>query len=141
MLHSANGWSRLHKMLTASPLCRRNTLLRCPNLSARLPFSIQPRDAGVRASWHRFRPRALFHLCELPPARLLWLLRAAAPRLARGVRGDAKDTRLWPVFLLYCAPGITRGGHYHHTKTEKFLVIKGKARFRFRHTQTGSCMN
>ena len=22
-------------------------------------------------------------------------------------------------------PGITRGGHYHHTKTEKFLVIKG----------------
>jgi len=30
-------------------------------------------------------------------------------------------------------PGITRGGHYHHTKTEKFLVIKGDARFRFRH--------
>ena len=33
--------------------------------------------------------------------------------------------------------GITRGGHYHHTKTEKFLVIKGQARFRFRHMQTG----
>ncbi len=30
-------------------------------------------------------------------------------------------------------PGITRGGHYHHSKTEKFLVIKGKACFRFRH--------
>lgn len=30
-------------------------------------------------------------------------------------------------------PGATRGGHYHHTKTEKFLVIKGYARFRFRH--------
>jgi UDP-2-acetamido-2,6-beta-L-arabino-hexul-4-ose reductase len=29
-------------------------------------------------------------------------------------------------------PGITRGGHYHHTKTEKFLVIKGEAVFRFR---------
>jgi UDP-2-acetamido-2,6-beta-L-arabino-hexul-4-ose reductase len=34
-------------------------------------------------------------------------------------------------------PGITRGGHYHHTKTEKFLVIKGRARFKFRHMQTG----
>jgi UDP-2-acetamido-2,6-beta-L-arabino-hexul-4-ose reductase len=34
-------------------------------------------------------------------------------------------------------PGITRGGHYHHSKTEKFLVIKGRARFRFRHLQTG----
>lgn len=33
-------------------------------------------------------------------------------------------------------PGITRGGHYHHTKTEKFLVIKGHARFGFRHMLT-----
>ena len=32
--------------------------------------------------------------------------------------------------------GITRGGHYHHTKTEKFLVIKGHARFGFRHMIT-----
>ena len=33
-------------------------------------------------------------------------------------------------------PGITRGSHYHHTKTEKFLVIKGEALFRFRHLLT-----
>jgi UDP-2-acetamido-2,6-beta-L-arabino-hexul-4-ose reductase len=33
--------------------------------------------------------------------------------------------------------GVTRGGHYHHSKTEKFLVIKGQARFKFRHMQTG----
>jgi UDP-2-acetamido-2,6-beta-L-arabino-hexul-4-ose reductase len=30
-------------------------------------------------------------------------------------------------------PGITRGGHYHHTKAEKFLVLRGRARFGFRH--------
>ena len=29
-------------------------------------------------------------------------------------------------------PGITRGGHFHHTKCEKFLVVKGTAKFRFR---------
>lgn len=34
-------------------------------------------------------------------------------------------------------PGLTRGGHYHHSKTEKFLVIKGEACFRFRHMLTG----
>jgi UDP-2-acetamido-2,6-beta-L-arabino-hexul-4-ose reductase len=34
-------------------------------------------------------------------------------------------------------PGVTRGGHYHHSKTEKFLVIKGQARFRFRHILSG----
>ena len=33
-------------------------------------------------------------------------------------------------------PGVTRGEHYHHTKTEKFLVLKGTARFRFRHIIT-----
>ena len=33
--------------------------------------------------------------------------------------------------------GITRGGHYHHTKNEKFLVLKGKARFKFKHIVTG----
>lgn len=31
------------------------------------------------------------------------------------------------------APGVTRGGHYHHSKVEKFLVVSGQARFRFRH--------
>lgn len=33
-------------------------------------------------------------------------------------------------------PGVTRGGHYHHIKTEKFLILKGKAKFRFRHIVT-----
>lgn len=34
-------------------------------------------------------------------------------------------------------PGITRGEHYHHSKTEKFLVIRGTAHFGFRHIETG----
>lgn len=34
-------------------------------------------------------------------------------------------------------PGITRGEHYHHTKTEKFLVVRGTARFAFRSLDTG----
>ncbi len=29
-------------------------------------------------------------------------------------------------------PKVTRGGHYHHSKNEKFLVLKGEALFRFR---------
>lgn len=31
------------------------------------------------------------------------------------------------------ASGITRGNHYHDTKNEKFLVIKGQARIEYRH--------
>ena len=34
-------------------------------------------------------------------------------------------------------PGVTRGSHYHHTKTEKFLVLSGTAKMRFKHIITG----
>jgi UDP-2-acetamido-2,6-beta-L-arabino-hexul-4-ose reductase len=34
------------------------------------------------------------------------------------------------------APGIMRGNHYHHTKNEKFLVVKGEATIEFRHIVT-----
>ena len=33
-------------------------------------------------------------------------------------------------------PGVTRGGHFHNTKTEKFVVIQGSATFRFRNLDT-----
>jgi len=46
-----------------------------------------------------------------------------------------KDSGQFSFFTAH--PGITRGGHYHHTKTEKFLVIKGKAHFRFKNIITG----
>jgi UDP-2-acetamido-2,6-beta-L-arabino-hexul-4-ose reductase len=34
-------------------------------------------------------------------------------------------------------PGVTRGAHYHHSKTEKFLVMSGHALFKFRNLVTG----
>jgi UDP-2-acetamido-2,6-beta-L-arabino-hexul-4-ose reductase len=46
-----------------------------------------------------------------------------------------RDSGQFSVFTAH--PGVTRGGHYHHTKTEKFLVVRGRARFRFRHMATG----
>jgi UDP-2-acetamido-2,6-beta-L-arabino-hexul-4-ose reductase len=52
---------------------------------------------------------------------------------ARGVFVEMLKTGDSGQFSYFTAhPGITRGGHYHHTKTEKFLVIKGSACFRFR---------
>lgn len=36
------------------------------------------------------------------------------------------------IFISRTKPGITRGNHFHHTKTEKFLVLEGKAIIRFR---------
>ncbi|UYO40505.1 NAD-dependent epimerase/dehydratase family protein [Rhodopseudomonas palustris] len=45
------------------------------------------------------------------------------------------DSGQFSYFTAY--PGITRGEHYHHSKTEKFLVIKGTASFGFRQIVTG----
>lgn len=56
----------------------------------------------------------------------------------RGMFVEMLKTRDSGQFSFFTAhPGITRGGHYHHTKTEKFLVIKGKARFCFLHIESG----
>ena len=60
----------------------------------------------------------------------------------RGIFVEILKTHDSGQFSFFTAhPGITRGGHYHHTKTEKFLVIKGNARFRFRHIMTDEVFN
>ena len=46
-----------------------------------------------------------------------------------------QDSGQFSFFTAY--PGVTRGGHYHHSKNEKFLVIQGRARFKFEHVITG----
>ena len=57
---------------------------------------------------------------------------------ARGIFVEMLKTTDSGQFSYFTArPGITRGGHYHHSKTEKFLVVKGRALFKFRHMQTG----
>jgi UDP-2-acetamido-2,6-beta-L-arabino-hexul-4-ose reductase len=56
----------------------------------------------------------------------------------RGVFVEMLRTETSGQFSFFTAhPGVTRGGHYHHVKTEKFLVLKGRARFRFRDIATG----
>jgi len=55
-------------------------------------------------------------------------------------RGDLfeliKSKDFGQIFVSTTKPGITRGNHYHHTKFEKFCVIKGEAEIKFRHILT-----
>lgn len=82
--------------------------------------------------------RALYstYVSYLPPTDFAY----AVPRHAdpRGVFVEMLKTPDCGQFSFFTAlPGVTRGGHYHHSKTEKFLVIQGQARFRFRQMLTG----
>ena len=59
----------------------------------------------------------------------------------RGVFVEMLKTSDSGQFSYFTAnPGSTRGGHYQHTKTEKFLVIKGEALYRFRHLLTNELL-
>lgn len=78
--------------------------------------------------------RALYStfVSHLPDEKFSYLLPQHTD--SRGMFVEMLKTRDSGQFSYFTAhPGITRGGHYHHTKTEKFLVIKGNALFRFRH--------
>ena len=81
--------------------------------------------------------RALYatYLSYLPPDRFAYDLPLYGDQ--RGVFVEMLKTPNAGQFSYFTAhPGVTRGGHYHHTKSEKFLVIRGKARFCFRDVQT-----
>jgi len=82
--------------------------------------------------------RALYatYLSSLPPEDFAYpIVKHEDPR---GVFAEMLRTvDSGQVSFFTAHPGITRGGHYHHTKNEKFLVVRGNARFGFRHVLTG----
>jgi UDP-2-acetamido-2,6-beta-L-arabino-hexul-4-ose reductase len=81
--------------------------------------------------------RALYstYVSALPLERFSYPIAAHAD--PRGSFSEVLKTRTAGQFSFFTAhPGVTRGGHYHHTKTEKFLIVQGRARFRFRHIVT-----
>lgn len=81
--------------------------------------------------------RALYstYLTYLPKDKFSYEVKSHSDE--RGVFVEMLKTQDSGQFSFFTAyPGITRGGHYHHSKTEKFLVIQGEARYRFRNLDT-----
>lgn len=82
--------------------------------------------------------RALYatYVSYLMPKDFVYTLRKQSD--ARGEFAEVLKTGATGQFSFFTAPpGVTRGGHYHHSKVEKFLVLKGQARFRFRQILSG----
>ena len=82
--------------------------------------------------------RALYatYLSYVPPA---------ARRHDLGIKSDArgslaefiKEKHFGQIFVSRTKPGVTRGNHYHHTKTEKFFVVEGDGLIRMRAVEGG----
>jgi len=96
------------------------------------------RDNLVTESVGKGLIRALYstYVSYLPPESFSYAVKQHGDE--RGVFVEMLKTKDSGQFSFFTAhPGVTRGVHYHHSKTEKFLVIKGEARFSFRHMVTG----
>jgi UDP-2-acetamido-2,6-beta-L-arabino-hexul-4-ose reductase len=81
--------------------------------------------------------RALYstYISFLPPEQFVYNLPKYGDE--RGVFVEMLKTPDCGQFSFFTVhPGITRGSHYHHSKTEKFLVVKGLAKMRYRHLVT-----
>lgn len=48
-----------------------------------------------------------------------------------------KQQHFGQIFVSRTRPGVTRGNHYHHTKTEKFFVVEGDGLIRMRAVEGG----
>ena len=51
-----------------------------------------------------------------------------------------KSDHFGQIFVSRTHPGVTRGNHFHDTKTEKFLVLEGDAVIRFRHAASNEVL-
>jgi UDP-2-acetamido-2,6-beta-L-arabino-hexul-4-ose reductase len=110
-------------------------------LAAQIKAFCNCRDTLVSERVGHGLVRALYatYVSYLPPHKFIYDLPKYGDE--RGVFVEMMKTQDSGQFSFFTAyPGITRGGHYHHSKTEKFLVIKGKARFGFRHVVSGECL-
>ncbi len=72
------------------------------------------------------------YLSYISPEQFAYLIPSHADE--RGMFAEMLKTKDSGQFSFFTAmPGVMRGGHYHHSKTEKFLVVLGEAKFGFRH--------
>tara|TARA_B100001248_G_scaffold89409_1_gene65970 strand:+ start:22063 stop:23178 length:1116 start_codon:yes stop_codon:yes gene_type:complete len=81
--------------------------------------------------------RALYatYLSYLPKEEFIYNL--TTQNDSRGSFTEILKTETSGQFSFFTAKkGKKRGGHYHHTKSEKFIVVKGKATFYFRNILT-----
>jgi UDP-2-acetamido-2,6-beta-L-arabino-hexul-4-ose reductase len=81
--------------------------------------------------------RALYstYISYLPPEQFAYDLQKYGDD--RGIFVEMLKTPDCGQFSFFTVhPGLTRGSHYHHTKTEKFLILSGVAQMHFRHMVT-----
>lgn len=116
----------------------RSYRIRLGDLAERIRAFHEMRNTLTLPDYGDWFNRALYatYLSYVPPEELQYSL-----EIKSDVRGNLaefiKHKNAGQIFVSKTKPGITRGNHYHHTKTEKFLVVQGSGLIRMRSIEGG----
>lgn len=116
----------------------RSTRIQLGELAGRIQTFHEARNTLVLPDFAEWFNRALYatYLSYLPSE-----ARQQNLDIKSDTRGSLaefiKQKHFGQVFVSRTNPGITRGNHYHHTKTEKFLVVEGDGLIRMRSIEGG----
>jgi len=108
------------------------------DLAGRIEAFHQSRTNLVLPDFSDWFNRALYatYLSYVPPGDLEQILNIKSD--GRGSLAEfVKQKHIGQIFVSRTKPGVTRGNHYHHTKTEKFLVVEGNGLIRMRSIEGG----
>ena len=104
------------------------------DLAAQIELFRESRDSLITEKVGSGLVRKLYstYLSYISPEQFAYLIPSHVDE--RGMFAEILKTKDSGQFSFFTAgPGVTRGGHYHHSKTEKFLVVQGEVKFGFRH--------
>lgn len=110
-----------------------STVIGLGDLAGRLQAFHAMRETLRVADMKDYFTRCLFSTYQsyVPPSDRCWSLPVHAD--ARGILSEfVKSEHFGQIFLSRTRPGVTRGNHFHQTKTEKFLVVDGRGVIRLR---------
>ena len=119
------------------PTCSRRTSLTLGDLAGRIhSFREMQQSLRVPDFSVRFNQQLYTTYLSYCRARASGEYGLDVKRDARGSLAEfIKSPWFGQIFVSRTRPGVTRGNHYHHTKTEKFFVVAGEGLIRFRHIE------
>jgi UDP-2-acetamido-2,6-beta-L-arabino-hexul-4-ose reductase len=108
------------------------------DLAARIRAFRQMRDTLILPDLAEWFDKALYatYLSYVPSSARRQCLESRTD-LRGSLAEFIKQEHFGQIFVSRTKPGLTRGNHYHHSKTEKFFVVEGDGLIRMRSIEGG----
>ena len=111
----------------------------CHNIANKLPIKVNDPSKSIRLVYIDDVIQSFVEVLKAPDQMAQW--GSVEPEYSITLQDLADQINLFfdsrtTLISERVGEGLTRGQHFHHSKSEKFIILKGKARFKFRHLIT-----